>query len=322
VSGHAKSVLRNKHGVLFIIGLLMMLSLVACSSDNSTGTAPATPGDPDSPEYQSVSRVLGSEAFALEGLHWHSLLESVVPGAARSRTRTAAPAHDTVLSVTVTVDSASGWIVINALAAHHEDTATILDSVRFYRNGVPTIPSQDLPPDSMSAVDVRIRGHVHANDSTDFVGDLEHASWINLEVLDRDPGLATVTYQLSLAAEDTLDGTAWDSVWGTCDVHVAAHRTITDLIEIEESSSGPPARGAQASVWKALAAHEGCPLAGTVRLDMDVDLACTGGLADVTVDAQWTVQATFDGGQYVRLTFTSGGFYWNEEVDCSELSEL
>lgn len=307
---------------VLLLGALLGALLWGCSSDGS-GMAPTQPGDPDNHEYQSVNRVLGGEVFSLEGMHWHSLLEGELPGAVRSRSGAATPAHDTILSVTVTVDSATGWIVLAALAANHKDTAEILDSVRFYRNGVPTIPSDSLPGDSMSSVDVFIRGHVHANDSTQFVGTLEHASRINLAVLDRDPGLNQVTYQLNLTARDTLDGTAWDSVWGVCDVQVAASRTITDLIDVEgQSLVQGSSNGAQPSVWSALAAHEGCPLSGTVLLEMDVFLHCTGGEADVTVDAQWAAEAKFTGGDRVRVTFTSGGFYWSDLVECSELGEL
>ena len=314
----------------FPILRLALLAAVAgaasfgCSSDKSTGIVDAVPGDPDSPEYHSVSSVLGGEAFSLTGVHWHSLLEGELPGAVRTRSGDATPAHDTVLSVTVTVDSATGWIVLEAVAANHTDTAHILDSVRFYLNGVPTIPSDTLPPDMMSSVDVFITGELSSDDSTKFVGDLNHASRINLEVIERDPGLGTTTYQLNLTADDTLQGTAWDSVWGVCDVHVAAHRGIANLIEVEETASqvSGSTRTADASVWHAVAAHEGCPLSGTVVLEMDVDLHCTGGEAEVTVDSEWRVEAEFQGGDKVRVIFISDGLFWMKTIDCSELTEL
>lgn len=294
-----------------------------CGEDKATGIVDAVPGDPDSEEYSSVSSVLGGEAFALTGAHWHSLLEGEIPGAVRTRSGTATPAHDTVLSVTVTVDSATGWIVIEALAANHGDTVEILDSVRFHYNGVPTIPSDTLPPDMMSSVDVIISGHLHANDSTEFVGTLKHASRINLEVLERDPGLGTITYELNLVADDTLQGTGWDTTWGVCDIHVAAHRAVDHLVEVKETTPHPSVRGSvDASIWRALAAHEGCPHSGTVLLEMDVHLHCTGGEAEVTVDSEWKIEAEFQGGDQVRLIFTSDGFYWMKTVDCSELTEL
>jgi hypothetical protein len=250
-------------------------------------------------------------------------VEGELPGATRVQSGLAIPAHDTLLSAVVSVDSTTGWIVIDARAANHEDTVEFLDSVRFYRNGVPTLPSDALPPDSMSAVDVHITGHLHANDSSEFVGHAEHSSHINLEVLDRDPGLGTVTYQLNLTASDEIDGTAWDSTWGVCDVDVAAQRTVTNMIEVDEDSTAHhPVHDTRSRLWQALGAHEGCPLSGTVALHMDVYIACTGGDAEVTVDTDWSVSAVFTGGDQVRVTFTSEGLYWSKDVDCSELSEL
>lgn len=306
-----------------LAALMLGLALSGCGSDSPTDPNANTPGDPNSQEFRAVNDVLGGEVLSFEGLHWHSLLEGEIPGAVSSRRRAATPAHDTVLSVTVTVDSATAWIVLQARVADHEDTANVLDSVRFYRNGTPTLPSTDLPADSMSAVDVYIVGQVSANDSTHFVGGAGHASRIHLAVLDRDPGLATVTYQLNLAAQDSLDGTAWDSVWGVCDVKVVSHKSVTNLIEVEELSPDTVAvHEGPRSIWEAVSAHEGCPLAGTVVLDMHVELNCTGGEAEVSVDKQWKVEAEFLGGDQVSVTFTSGGFYWNKTVDCSALEEL
>jgi hypothetical protein len=299
------------------------MSVFVAGACNDTATGPVdSPGNPADPGYLFMASQFTETAIVLAGLEWHEAVEDSIPGAVQVRGRSAGATHDSLVQYSVDIDSASAWIIIQATLLNVADTIEIVDSVRFTGpDGQYAIPSDAMPLDSMVSMDMHMHADAHANDSAEFIGSLHHASWLELVVLDRDEGLGLITFQINLTQFDTLHGTSFDSTYGTCDVDITSQKTVTDLIEIDELGSGDPGAGL-AAAWKPSAAHEGCPLSGSVVVHMTVDVVCTGGITPLTIDAAWLIEATFVGGSSADLTFTSDNLYWNSTADCDEFSDL
>jgi hypothetical protein len=284
---------------LLFAGMLSLIIgfafLVGCSDDDDdNGTTGPVPGDPNDPQFQIASDIIG------EGFLEHdntiltlSLLLSLDVPQKSSPDWLAKPAAVAQFpdSLDYSYSYSNFWHVFTVYARYIEtemevsDTLiyTGIDSLRFTFLGTP-VESPDL------ATGMDIRAH--------FDADLSMSNGNALITTDASFGLTATpdtTLLLNGTSADTFDG-YFQEADTACEVYMTSNQTATNVnIDL---------------------AFPECPLGGTINVNASLDVACMADTVPVEFSGAWTVLFVFNNGTSITVTYTSGNNYWTETIPC------
>ncbi len=309
-TGDKKMRLPKQFIALGAIAALMFTMTFGCGEDTPTGSTLQTGNVSDS-SFQLVSNQFSPAAADINGLDWIDLLMGELPGFTASSSngsfrpllgRGVAQSHsDTVVSITIVVDSASGWITFNATIANFLDTFTVVDSMRFSDiANTPFIPSDSLNTDSIGKLEIRVHGTAVVNDNSEFVGTGVIAASMDIDIIGRDLAGGLDTIRINATETNTLTGVAFDSANGQCDISVSMTSTLTNLVGLIDDTT------------------DACPLSGQAHVTATIDVDCSAGQGTLTFMDTWTVTATFNGGTDATIVFENSTTRWEVTEPCGE----
>ncbi|MFQ5606727.1 MAG: hypothetical protein ACE5GA_02175 [Candidatus Zixiibacteriota bacterium] len=284
---------------------LIVTALALGCSDSSTNSQQKLTGDPADLQFGSVSEQLDDAALNFAAIEWLNPVMDSIPGLSPRLVLTEDPrlarragaAIDTVLTISISIDSATYWIVFQATVTNFIDTASVVDSFRFSGVDGPELPIN--LGDTATGMDVRAHARVVINDTTAFTGIIASHVSFSADIIGRgDPILGGDTTLLNVTGVDTLSGTATDS-GAACTFTITTNRIASGIVSID-SPTYP------------------CPIAGNINASMDLNFACAlpGMVDSVSVNGSWVVTATYNPDGSASMTYENATTRWTGVVPC------
>lgn len=289
--------------MLLLIASFSALMINACS-DSATDPVVKETGNLNDSTFAAASDILSDAAFELEALNWFDAMFDSIPGAAVSPRRFAGETHnkravvESLIDYNLVIDEVNWWFIFTVTIARGNDTANLVDSVRFLAGGVAVNPAVN---SDYTVLETRVHAQINGNTDGVFVGTVASHAVALLEEIGTD-SIAGDTLGASYFGADTLIGSSWDSS-ASCDITVTSSTSATNLVFVEYPNGG-----------------ESCPLSGSISASATLDLLClaTGGTDTLDVAGAWSVSATFNGDGSADMVFEDATTRWTTTMPCDQ----
>lgn len=289
---------------IFAVTAVLVLPLLLNACNNADNPIKAT-GDLNDDQFQAAQDELNDIAMEFAALDWIAPLWDSIPGWSGSSVISGndhghnfrgAAVDDTVLTFSIVMDDVSKWVTIQASVTDGQDTATLIDSIRFFGPGGPGFPAE--LGDSIISMNIRVHANISANDSTDFVGIAASHVSMTAQVLGFGDQQSGDTILINAIGADSLIGTGF-SENGYCDLAIVSSKVATNLVEVDDD------------------AHE-CPIDGSIHAQATLDLACYSQQDSLEVNSFWTVDINFNSDQTADVSYENPTTRWTAEIECSQ----
>ena len=295
---------------LLTVGILVSFVLIAgCSDDDNKGTNSLTQGDPNDPQYQLVSGVVGEGLFSNDGaiIDLSMYLAGLIADKNGKHYPLKPQAPEQFDSLSYTYSYSNFWHIFSLLAietmwngvSYDSMIFTGVDSLRFHN---PLGPVQ-YPDSTTNKLDARAHIAVHITTAnTDLKNPDGADALISTDASYTIAGHPDTAFYISGTSADTLAAILIGDTLA-CEIGLTANQTATSLY-LDQI---------------ALGAEGGCPRAGTLRIVSSLDMFCETD-TDTLLDARgtWTIMFTFDDGM-VTININNGVNYWNESWQCGPI---
>lgn len=295
--GKMKKIILTLLAISLIAGLVF---IVGCSDDDEEKITGPTPGDPNDPEFQMVSGLIG-EGFVEHDqtiLELSLMLMQMIPAPVKHGGENAfksAGIAQVVDSLDYSYSYSEFWHIFTVYArlidAQAEFTDTLIytgiDSMKFSNAAGPVA-------DPNLATAMSIRAHF----------DAEIVAVDGVVLVSSDASFdITVVFMEGLL----INGTSADAVDAyfqnadtTCEVSMTSTQIATGIA-------------------MPYAPETDCPAAGTINVAATLDISCMADTAQfVDVSGAWTVGFIFDGAT-MTINYSNGSNYWTVTEECEPL---
>lgn len=300
-----------------IVALAVLAGLfvfaIGCDSDSdNNSTGPTIVGDTTDVAFQAVDGFfedLGfNETFDVSSEFTFDMLEAQFPTTWQSSGRSGLTAKASSVDSSVIIISnytfANGWHVFTFSATLFEIVngqivnsvlASGVDSVQVLKDGI----AQQIPDTTANALNIRAHFTVDASSQGfSYTGNHSLGLVLNLDAVSPNLVLnATITQDVNASISDSA---LVDTV--TCNLDITLNQTITNLTFPVDSNDEP----------------SDCPSSGSMVTVATLNLTCGSAtsLDSLSINGSWTVTATVESQNKIRVSFTDGTTSWTTTEVC------